>query len=169
MPAANCTEQLGVAGPWHLRLPHFRAEFTPSSGAEIQSEYLLPRHHAVDALSALDGIRDRIAPVLQICEVRTIAADRLWLSPCYRRDSVGIHLTWIPDAGAVTPVLAEVEQRLAPFAPRPHWGKLSGMDPAQVARSYERFPDFRRLLRRADPVGKFRNKLLDRYFTADAG
>src|SRR5690606_2157559 len=83
MPAVNCTEQFGVPGPWHERLPHFRAEFTPSSGAELQSEYLMPRRHALDALRALDGIREVVAPVLQTCEIRLVAADDQWLSPSY--------------------------------------------------------------------------------------
>ncbi|MGW0581408.1 FAD-binding protein, partial [Streptomyces sp. NPDC002920] len=75
MPAGNCTEQFGVPGPWHERLPHFRAEFTPSNGEELQSEYLLPREHATEALYAIDGIRETVAGVLQTCEVRTVAAD----------------------------------------------------------------------------------------------
>ncbi|MGZ4592214.1 MAG: D-arabinono-1,4-lactone oxidase, partial [Actinomycetes bacterium] len=154
---------LGVAGPWHERLPHFRLQFTPSAGEELQSEYLLPRHTALDALSALDGIRDRIAPVLQVSEIRTVAADELWLSPSYQRDSVAIHFTWVKDTAAVTPVLAEVEQQLAPFEPRPHWGKLFVMDPGSVQARYPRLPDFQQLQRDLDPHGKFRNELVDRY------
>ena len=155
MPTSNCTQQLGVPGPWHTRLPHFRLEYTPSSGEELQSEYFVERDHALDALEALNRIRDRIAPVLQICEIRTIAADDLWLSPHYRRDSVGIHFTWVADEAAVTPVIAAIEEQLAPFAPRPHWAKLYGMDPGTVAACYERMPDFVRLCREFDPSGKF--------------
>ena len=117
-------QQLGVPGPWFERLPHFRPEFTPSAGDELQSEYLLPAEHAVPALHALNQISDRLAPVLRICEIRAIAADELWLSPCYRRDSVAFHFTWIPDTAAVLPVVTLMEQRLAPFHPRPHWGKV---------------------------------------------
>ncbi|OLB80376.1 MAG: FAD-binding protein [Actinobacteria bacterium 13_2_20CM_2_71_6] len=163
MSADNATEQLGVPGPWYRRLPHFRPEFTPSSGAELQSEYLMPRERAVEALAAIDGIRDRVAPVLQVCEVRTVAADELWLSPCYRRDTMAVHFTWIPDPDAVAPVLADLEERLAPLAARPHWGKVFGTDPATVRALYERLPDFGALIRRYDPAGKFRNELIDRY------
>jgi len=163
LPTEHCTEQLGRPGPWYARLPHFRLEHTPSSGDELQSEYLLPREHAVAALTALDGIRDRVTPVLQVSEVRTVAADELWLSPSYRRDTVAVHFTWIRDAQAVAPAMAAVEDALAPFAPRPHWGKLSGIDPATVRRSYPRWPDVVALLRRYDPAGKFRNDFLDRY------
>ncbi|BCJ60911.1 putative xylitol oxidase [Micromonospora endophytica] len=117
MPTINCTEQLGVAGPWHERLPHFRLGFTPSSGDELQSEYHLPRAVAADALAALDEVAHLIAPVTQTSELRTVAADDLWLSPNQGRDSLAVHFTWIADAAAVLPVLAEVERALAPFAP----------------------------------------------------
>ncbi|MFY1672455.1 D-arabinono-1,4-lactone oxidase [Plantactinospora sp. WMMB334] len=166
MSAVHCTEQLGVPGPWHARLPHFRLEFTPSSGEELQSEFFVPRERLVDALAALDGIADRIAPVLQISEIRTIAADELWLSPCYRRDSAALHFTWVKETEAVLPVVAAVEQRLAPFAPRPHWGKLFVTPPEQLRDSYDRYADFAKLIRRYDPAGTFRNEMLDRCFPA---
>ena len=113
-----------MPGRWYERLPHFRPEFKPSAGDELQSEYLLPVAHAVPALHALNQIRDRLAPVLRICEIRVVAADELWLSPCYRQDSVAFHFTWIADAAAVLPVVTLAERQLAPFAPRPHWGKV---------------------------------------------
>ncbi len=164
MPVENCTEQLGAPGPWHARLPHFRMEFTPSSGKELQSEYLLPREHAVEALAAIDSIRDRVGPLVQVSEIRTVARDDLWLSPCYRRDTVGIHFTWVPDTTAVMRVLGRVEEQLAPFEPRPHWGKLFTLDPAALANQYERYGDFAALMGRYDPTGKFRNDLLDTWF-----
>ncbi|MER7460975.1 FAD-binding protein [Micromonospora sp. NPDC126480] len=163
MPAEHCTPQLGVPGPWYERLPHFRLGFTPSSGAELQSEYHVPRAAAVSALAALDGLADRIAPVLQVCELRTVAADRLWLSPNHERDSFAIHFTWIADADAVAPVVAAVEERLAPLAPRPHWGKIFGIAPAAVAAVWPRHADFAALAARLDPAGKFRTDLFDRY------
>jgi xylitol oxidase len=115
-------------------------------------------------LAALDGLRDRLAPVTQVSEIRTIAADELWLSPSYRRDSVAFHFTWVEDAAAVTPVMAAVEERLAPFAPRPHWGKLFGVGPEDLSTRYPRWSDFAALLRRHDPAGKLRNEMIDRYF-----
>jgi alditol oxidase len=163
MPPSYCTEQLGLPGPWHERLPHFRPEFTPSSGDELQSEYLLPRAAAIDALRVLDQIAGRLAAVTHISEIRTVAADELWLSPCYQRDTVAFHFTWINDWRAVAPVLAEVEERLAPLRARPHWGKLFSMAPETLAGLYPRLDDFRRLMRDHDPAGKFRNELLDCY------
>ncbi len=160
MPGGNCTEQLGLPGPWHERLPHFRPEFTPSSGAELQSEYLLPRDAALDALHALDAIRESIAPVLQICEVRTVAADRQWLSPAYGRDTVALHFTWVADDTAVRPVIARVEEALAAFGARPHWGKVFGVAAAELRARYPRLDDFAALAEEVDPGGKFHNSFV---------
>ncbi|MFF1451408.1 FAD-binding protein [Streptomyces sp. NPDC058274] len=157
MPTGNCTRQLGVPGPWHERLPHFRAEFTPSSGAELQSEYLLPRADALAALHALDAIRAAVAPVLQVCEVRTVAADSQWLSPAHGRDTVALHFTWIEDTEAVLPVVRRVEAALAPFDPRPHWGKVFTMPPVVLRGRYPRLAAFRALADELDPKGTFRN------------
>lgn len=157
MPGVNCTEQFGVPGPWHERLPHFRAEFTPSSGAELQSEYLMPRRSAVAMLRALDGIRETVAPVLQTCEVRTVAADDQWLSPSYDRDTVAVHFTWIEDTRTVLPVVTRVEEALAPFDARPHWGKVFTTPAAVLHARYSRLHDFRALVRDMDPDGKFTN------------
>ncbi|MEU8060737.1 D-arabinono-1,4-lactone oxidase [Microbispora bryophytorum] len=163
MSAVHCTAQMGVPGPWFERLPHFRPDFTPSSGEELQSEYMVPRRHAAAAFHALGGIRDRIAPVLQISEIRTIAADDLWLSPSRGRDTVAFHFTWIKDTAAVTPVLTAIEERLAPFGARPHWGKVFTL-PADVLRSrYERLDDFAALARHYDPRGVFANEFVERY------
>ena len=159
----NCTEQLGVPGPWHERLPHFRPEFTPSAGDELQSEYLLPAEHAVDAIHALAQIAGQLAPVLMVCEFRRIAADDLWLSACYRQDSAAFHFTWIRDTEAVLPVATALERQLAPFAARPHWGKVFTTSAAGLHELWERLPDFTGLARHYDPGGKFRNAYTARY------
>ena len=158
-----CTQQLGVPGPWYARLPHFRPDFQPSVGDELQSEYLLPVSRAVPALHALNQIRDRLAPVLRICEIRAVAADQLWLSPCYQQDSVAFHFTWIPDTAAVLPVVTLLERQLAPFAPRSHWGKVFTTSPETLRSAYLRLPAFVALARRLDPTAKFRNPYTDRY------
>ena len=163
MPPAYCTEQLGVPGPWHERLPHFRPDFTPSAGDELQSEFVLPREAAIDGLDALRSIAAALAPAVLITEIRTAARDQMWLSPSYQRDTVGFHFTWVNDWPAVEPVLGQVERQLAPLRARPHWGKLFLTDPQTVRELYPRLDDFRRLTGRYDPAGKFRNDLLDRY------
>ncbi|MDQ1726936.1 MAG: alditol oxidase, partial [Frankiaceae bacterium] len=162
--AESCTQQRGVPGPWHLRLPHFRLEFTPSSGEEIQTEFLVAAGDAVAALRALEPIAGHIAAVLLVSEIRAVAADDLWLSMAYGRDSVALHFTWVKDADAVAPVVAAVEELLAPFGARPHWGKVFSVAPAELSRLYPRYDDFRRLAASYDPGGKFRNDFLDTYF-----
>lgn len=163
LSAENCTEQMGVCGPWFERLPHFRLDFTPSSGEELQSEYIIPRQHAFAAFCAIDQLRAYISPILQISEVRTIAADNLWMSPCYQQDCVAIHFTWKKDWNAVSQVLPMIESQLERFDARSHWGKLFTMSPARVRSLYKKLPDFQGLLQRYDPQGKFRNPFLDQY------
>jgi xylitol oxidase len=160
--AENCTEQRGVPGPWFERLPHFRMGFTPSSGRELQSEYFVARRDAVEAILAIGRLRERVGPHLLISELRTVAADRLWLSPCYRRPSLAIHFTWKPDWDSVRKVLPLIEKELAPYEVRPHWGKLFAVDPAQLRSRYEKLADFNELLKEHDPRGKFRNEFLTR-------
>ena len=163
MSAVSCTEQGGVPGPSYARLPHFKMEFEPSSGEEIQTEFFVAREHLVDAVRAVDAVRDAVAPVLQISEIRTVAADRLWLSPQYEQKTAALHFTWIKDAEAVAPAVAAVEAALAPFGPRPHWGKVFSMDPDVVRSRYPRFDDFRALAAELDPRGAFRNAFLEPY------
>jgi xylitol oxidase len=143
-----CTEQLGVPGPWHERLPHFRLSHMPSSGDELQSEYFVALGDAGAAMEALRGIDFEGA--LQISELRTVLGDELWLSPAYGRDSLAIHFTWISDAARVMPKIEAVERALAPLDPRPHWGKLS-----VASGRYPRMADFLALKRRWDPLNKF--------------
>jgi xylitol oxidase len=156
----NCTRQLGVPGPWWDRLPHFRMGFMPSSGAELQSEYLVPRRHAAAAVAAVRGLAELVRPVLQVSELRTVAADRLWMSPQYGQDTVAIHFTWHPDPVGVQRVLVELEAALAEFPARPHWGKVFLADATTITPLYDRQPDFRRLVDRLDPRGAFRNAWL---------
>jgi xylitol oxidase len=160
LSAENCTEQMGVPGPWYERLPHFRMGFTPSAGKELQSEYFVPRQHAVEAILAVERLRDQITPHLLITEIRAIAADDLWMSPCYQQPCVTIHFTWKQDWPAVSELLPVIEKELAPFQARPHWGKLFTMPPQQLHSSYKKLPEFIALTKKFDPQGKFRNDFL---------
>jgi len=163
LSAENCTAQMGIQGPWYERLPHFRMDFTPSSGEELQSEYLVPRQHAFEALRVIDQLQEDIAPLLQISEIRSVAADDLWMSPCYGQACIGIHFTWTKDWERVRNVLPIIEDQLSPFNARPHWAKLFMMSPTRFEALYAKLPDFRRLLQHYDPQGKFRNAFLDKY------
>ena len=159
-PAESCTEQMGIPGPWYERMPHFRMNFTPSSGQEIQSEYFVPRNRGYQAMLAVEQLRDQITPHLFITELRTIAADNLWLSEAHDRDSMAIHFTWKPETDAVNHVLPLIEAALAPFDARPHWAKVFTMSPTRLQALYPQLPAFRQLLQQHDPQGKFRNAFL---------
>jgi len=161
LSAENCTEQMGVPGPWYERLPHFRMGFTPSAGKELQTEYFVPRRHAVDAILAVERLRDQVTPHLMISEIRTIAADNFWMSPCRNQPSVAIHFTWKQDWPAVRALLPVIERELAPFHVRPHWGKLFTISPDQLKAAYEKLPEFVQLAKKFDPHAKFRNDFLN--------
>jgi xylitol oxidase len=156
-----CTPQRGRPGPWYDRLPHFRMGFTPSAGEELQSEYLLPRRHAPAAIEAVRALGDRLRPFLMTCEIRTVAADPLWLSTSYGQDSVALHFTWKLEQEAVEELLVHLEAALEPFAARPHWGKVFVAQAPAIAPRYARHADFVRLAERLDPRGAFRNAWLE--------
>ncbi|SNS24317.1 xylitol oxidase [Geodermatophilus saharensis] len=165
-PVENLTEQLGVPGEWHERLPHFQLGFTPSRGEELQSEYFVPRAQARTAVGALRALAGRIAPLLLVSEIRTVAGDDLWLSPAYGTDVVALHFTWVPDEPRVRALLPAIEEALRPCGARPHWGKLFTTSAGELAGLYPRLGDFRELVRRFDPRGAFRNDYLDRTVAA---
>jgi len=159
--AESCTEQMGIPGPWFERLPHFKMGFTPSSGKELQTEYFVPIGRAVEAIEAVSRLGKQINPHLFITEIRTIAADDLWMSPCHNQTSVAIHFTWKQETDAVLQLLPQIENELARFNPRPHWGKIFTMAPKILQSRYERLDDFKKLAAEFDPQGKFRNEFLE--------
>jgi len=160
-PAESCTEQQGIPGPWYERLPHFRMNFTPSNGRELQTEYFVPRSRGYEAILAVEQLRDKITPHLFVTELRTIAADDLWMSMAYQRDSLAIHFTWKPEEQAVRDLMPQIEAKLAPFDPRPHWAKLFAIPPAKLQAQYPRMAEFKALLKQQDAQGKFRNQFIE--------
>jgi len=154
---------MGIAGDWHERLPHFRITPWPSAGNELQSEYFVPRADALAAMRAIAELEPQFRSFLGISEVRTVAADSFWLSPSYQQAIVGLHFTWRKEWAAVQKFLPVLEEALKPFSPRPHWGKLFIMSAERVQGLYPRMADFKALLQRYDPTGKFRNHFLDKY------
>ncbi|WP_233580971.1 D-arabinono-1,4-lactone oxidase [Acidipila sp. EB88] len=166
LPAENCTAQFGEHGPWYERLPHFRLDFTPSSGAELQTEYFVDRRDAWAAIQAVEELRDSITPHLLVSELRAVAADSLWLSMAFERDSLAIHFTWKPHGPAVAALLPRIEARLAPFRARPHWAKLFAMDARSLRALYPRMDDFLALRSACDPRGVFWNQFLAEHLTA---
>jgi len=160
--AGNVTEQMGKPGPWYERMPHFKMGFNPSTGKELQSEYFVPIEHAYDAMMAIEKLHEKISPHLFISEIRTINADNFWLSPCYKRTCVALHTTWKQEVDTVMHLLPLMEEQLAPFNPIPHWAKLFTLPPSVLQSRYEKLADFKKLVARYDPDGKFRNEFLTR-------
>lgn len=161
--AATVTEQMGVHGPWHLRLPHVRDEMMATSGNEIQAEYFVPRAQAGAALRAVKSVQERMDKVMLVGEIRTVAADTMWLSTAFERDCVAIHFAFRRDWPGIKAVLPDVEAVLRPFAPRPHWGKVFTLPAAEVQSRYPRLEQFRTLRKTLDPHGKFGNAFIDEY------
>lgn len=159
--AESCTDQMGIPGPWYERLPHFKMNFTPSSGRELQTEYLVPHDRGYEAILAVEKLRDQITPHLFVTELRTIAADNLWMSTAYRRHSLALHFTWKPEWPEVKQILPQIEAALEPFAARPHWGKLFTMPPATLQSRYAQLTQFKALMAKLDPAAKFRNQFID--------
>jgi len=161
--ADNCTEQLGVPGPWHERITHFKMNFKPSVGEELQSEHFIPIEHGYEAIMAIEQLHEQLTPHLFVSEIRTVKGDDLWLSPCYRRDSVAIHFTWKQHIKEVPKLIRLIEEKLKPFNVRPHWGKLFGLSPAYIQNQFAKVDDFKRLLSIHDPNGKFRAGFIEAY------
>jgi alditol oxidase len=159
----HCTDQLGIEGKWYDRLPHFRMDFTPSSGDEIQSEYIISKKDAPHAIKEIQTIGQQLSSLLHTSEIRSIAQDNLWLSPYYKRDSIGLHFTWKDDWNNVQRMLPVLESVLKPFRPRPHWGKVFTLDKEEIQSQYEMLPKFRELLTEYDPNGKFQNDFINTY------
>jgi alditol oxidase len=160
--AESCTEQLGIPGPWFDRLPHFKMEFQPSAGKELQSEYFIPIEKANEALMAVNEMAEQISPYLFISEIRAVKSDGFWMSPCFQQDSVAIHTTWKQEIPEVMALLPLMEQKLAPFNPKPHWGKLFTIPPQTLKERYPKMDDFKALLEIHDPNGKFRNDFINK-------
>ena len=157
---ARLDARRNTTGSWWERLPHFAIGDVAAKGNELQTEYFVAMEHAVDAIKAVATLADRIQPLLHASELRTVAADKLWMSTCYEQQSLAIHFTWKPDQEGVANLLPEIEKRLAPFEARPHWGKLFFMGSKTLEDRYDRLADFRRLVSRYDPEAKFGNAFL---------
>jgi len=160
--AENCTQQMGIPAPWYTRLPHFKMGFTPSSGEELQAEYFVPMELAVQAIQAVATLKDEIKPYILITEIRSIAADTLWMSPCYNQPSIAIHFTLKQDIEGVNKLLPKIEEKLSPYNAKPHWGKLFTLSPSVLASRYSQMESFRKLALELDPEGKFRNEFIDK-------
>jgi xylitol oxidase len=157
----NCTDQMGVDGTWYERMPHFKMGFTPSSGKELQAEYFVNIKDAYAAFKAVEKLNEKVAPLLFITEIRTIAADEIPMSPFYKKTCLAIHFTWKQEVEAVMALLPEVEKALEPFGARPHWGKVFTLKPYVLQGRIEKLNEFKALMIKHDPEGKFRNDFIN--------
>ena len=156
----NCTAQMGVEGPWHERLPHFKMDFTPSNGEELQSEFFVPREKAYEAIRAVEALHSKIESLLFVSEIRCVAADDFWMSTSYQRESVAIHFTWKPNTPGVMSFLPKLEAVLKPFDVRPHWGKIFTQPAVELVDRYPKFDNFLKLKNELDPKNIFQNRYL---------
>lgn len=168
MSAESCTEQMGILGPWYERLPHFKMEFQPSAGEELQSEFFVPLENAYPAFIAVQEMAKEIGPHLFISEIRGIQADDLWLSPCFERNAIAFHTTWKQEIPEVMALLPKMEEKLSEFGARPHWAKLFTVPPSELENRYPKFKDFKKLMQQHDPEGKFRNVFIEKNIFGNA-
>ena len=159
--SAAATEQFGLPGPWFERLPHFKLDFTPSFGEELQTEYFIDRKDAPAALNAIYKIREELSELIMVCEMRTVAQDENWLSEAYGRETFVFHFTWRPNIPAVEKLLLKIEASLEPFKARPHWGKVFTNNAFDFSSLYPKFNSFLTYRGTYDPSRKFVNKLLE--------
>lgn len=159
----NCTEQMGVAGKWLFRLPHFKLDSSPASGDEVQTEYLVDRDYVQGYINELTKIGEDIAARVYATEIRTMSSDDLWLSGAYGRETVGFHFTW-KKTSEVKDFLPVIENILGKNKGRPHWGKLFSTPRAQLIERYPKYEEFRQLIQKYDSGNKFRNKFIEQYF-----
>jgi FAD-linked oxidoreductase len=140
----------------------YRVFVTPRRVHFVESEYAVPRESLPGVLAELRRAVPRLAdPVMFPVEVRVAAADDIWLSTAYGRDSAYIAIHQY--AGLPYRAYFDLfESVVAPVAGRPHWGKLHSLDAGRLGPLYPRFEDFRRVRAEVDPEARFGNAYLGR-------
>jgi L-gulono-1,4-lactone dehydrogenase len=137
---------------------------TPRRVRFVESEYAVPRESLLDVLAELRAGVARLAdPVMFPVEVRVAAADDIWLSTAYGRDTayVAIHqYAGLPYAD----YFQLFESIAASVGGRPHWGKMHGCSAAYLGSVYPRFADFLRIRDSLDPSRLFANDYLSQVF-----
>jgi FAD-linked oxidoreductase len=128
----------------------------------VESEYAVPRPALGEVLTELRRRVPELAePVMFPVEIRVAAADDIWLSTAYQRDSayIAIHqFVGMP----YRDYFDLFESIVAGVGGRPHWGKMHTLDAAALRARYPRFDDFAALRKELDPAGLFANPYLDR-------
>ncbi|WP_314856039.1 D-arabinono-1,4-lactone oxidase, partial [uncultured Microbacterium sp.] len=137
--------------------------FATSRGVRFREmEYAVPLDRLASAFRGVQRVIDEHGWRIEFpIEVRTAAADDLWLSTASGRPSgyLAVHRYWKTDH---TEYFAAVEEVMLAHEGRPHWGKLHTLDASALRARYPRFDDFTALCDRLDPDRAFRNPYLDR-------
>lgn len=96
-------------------------------------------------------------------EVRRIAADEAWLSPFQggARGSIAVHCHYKDEYDFLFSLIQPI---LRKHGGRPHWGKLHGLQGADLAALYPDWGSFLEVRRRLDPEGRLLNPYLRRLF-----
>jgi FAD-linked oxidoreductase len=163
IPALNRFSSAALSSRVYADSSH-RVFVTPRRVRFVESEYAVPRESLRDVLAELRRAVPRLAgPVMFPVEVRVAAADDIWLSTAYGRDSAYIAIHQY--AGLPYQAYFDLfESIVAGVAGRPHWGKMHSLDAGRLRALYPRYDDFRRVRAEADPEGRFGNQYLTRIF-----
>jgi len=141
--------------------PSHQVFVTPRRVRFVESEYAVPRESVLDVLAELRAAVPRLAhPVMFPVEVRVAAADDIWLSTAYGRDTayVAIHqYVGLP----YREYFAAFESIAAAVGGRPHWGKMHTLDAKRLGELYPRFADFLRIRDETDQERRFANPYLE--------
>jgi L-gulono-1,4-lactone dehydrogenase len=144
--------------------PSHQVFVTPRRVRFVESEYAVPRESVLDVLAELRAAVPRLeTPVMFPVEIRVAAADDIWLSTAYGRDTayVAIHqYVGLP----YQEYFRTFEAITASVGGRPHWGKMHTLDAERLGERYPRFGDFLKIRDETDPGGRFTNPYLEQVF-----
>jgi len=161
IPTLNRFSSAALSARSYTDMSH-RVFVTPRRVRFVESEYAVPRESLGQVLAELRREVPRLAdPVMFPVEVRVAAADDIWLSTAYGRDTayIAIHqYAGLP----YQDYFARFESIVAEVAGRPHWGKLHSLDAGRLRALYPRYDEFRRVRAEVDPEARFGNPYLAR-------
>src|SRR6201995_4355340 len=161
IPALNRFSSAALSTRTYTDTSH-RVFVTPRRVRFAESEYAVPRESLGQVITELRQAVPRLHdPVMFPVEVRVAAADDIWLSTGYGRDSayVAIHqYTGLP----YQEYFDRFESIVAEVAGLPQGGKMHSLDSGRLRSLYPRFDEFRRVRAEVDPDGRFGNAYLTR-------
>jgi L-gulonolactone oxidase len=127
-----------------------------------EMEYALPRAAVPQVLAEIEAYVARSGEQIGFpVEVRFAAADDIWLSTAYGRETgyVAVHQYHRREH---EPYFRAVEAIAKDVGGRPHWGKIHYRDAESLRDAYRHFDDFRAVRDKLDPERRFGNEYLTR-------